>query len=136
MWVDFVERVLSTLRWFFPMGEYSQACIPMIGHSRIPEILKKVSAKQRNVKTLKAMNYKNLIDRELHIMVRDGLHHTLRMTRIYEKDYASVYIPIVRTCLRYYATKVKNNRRMKWAARLGGVCLADIVNEEFEKIKF
>jgi hypothetical protein len=58
------------------------------------------------------------------------------MTRIYEKDYASVYIPIVRTRLRYYATKVKNNRRMKWAARLGGVCLADIVNEEFEKIKF
>lgn len=82
------------------------------------------------------MNYKNLIDRELHIMVRDGLHHTLRMTRVYEKNYASVYVTIARTCLRHYAIKVKNNRRMQWAARIGRVSLNDIVNEEFEKIKF
>ncbi|MBO4825951.1 MAG: hypothetical protein J5506_01775 [Prevotella sp.] len=82
------------------------------------------------------MKYKNIIDRELHLMVRDGLRHTLQMTQVYKKNYASVYVTIVRTCLRYYAMKVKNNRRMQWAARIGGVCLADIVNEEFEKIKF
>ena len=70
----------------------------------------------------------------MHLMVRDGFSHTLFMTRVYKKDYESVYVPIVRTCMRYYAMKVKNNRRMKWAARLGGVSLDSIVNDEFERI--
>jgi len=82
------------------------------------------------------MSYKNRIDRELHLMVREGLRHTLRMTRVYEKDYATVYVTIARTCLRHYAIKVKNNRRMQLAAWLGRVSLNDIVNDEFEKIKF
>ena len=80
------------------------------------------------------MKYKNFIDRELHLMVDDGMRQVLRMCREYEVLGDSAYVAVVRTCMRYYAVKVKRHRRMRMAAFVGGVSLDDIVNEEFERI--
>lgn len=80
------------------------------------------------------MKYKNLIDRELHLMVEDGLRHVLKMCRKYEELSDGAYVAVVRNCMRYYAVKVKRNRWMKLAAFVGGVSLDDLVNEEFERV--
>ena len=80
------------------------------------------------------MKFRNCIDRELHLMVSDGMRHVLRMCRDYETLEDGAYVAIVRTSMRYYATKVKRSRRMRVAAFVGGVSLDDIVNEEFERV--
>ena len=80
------------------------------------------------------MKHKNLIDRELRIMLEDGLRHVLKMCRKYEELSDGAYVAVVRNCMRYYAVKVKRNRWMKLAAFVGGVSLDDLVNEEFERV--
>ena len=80
------------------------------------------------------MKHKNLIDRELRIMLEDGLRHVLKMCRKYEELSDGAYVAVVRNCMRYYAVKVKRTRLMKLAALVCGVSLDDLVDEECERI--